>query len=402
MPAPTHDVRSRLTFAALACVGLACVALGCKKDEAPAPTGPVVPPIGILELPISLRTGDQGPSGNYKVELTPSGIRLDDKPLMALSDGKVPPEQVQNGVIGTLKSALTGGRARIALSINAQVPYQTMAQVLNTAAAAGVRNASFQVRKPGGDGTNLGWMSADNFAMTPKTDLEVKFASIIPRPWDDFAKAWEEMNNACRASRSGSCAYVQTNVATGGNLKIVLHASGDGVNANFFRVGFSAEALAEESQKREAAISQKKRDFLDGRMKQTDLEAELLKAEEPATQALFQFRQSEALAAPSALSATMRPLCGTNACGAVVSADPITLSVRLLSLIGAAFPDGTAPPALAFEMPWTEKPLNAASPLAAAAAAAAKTAAEKAAAAAEAEKAAAEAPKKTAKKKKRK
>lgn len=387
MLASSRDVRSLATLAALACVGFASVGLGCKKEEPPAPTGPVVPPIGILELPISLRTGDQGPSGNYKIELTPSGIRLDDNALMALTDGKVPPEQVQNGVIGTLKAALTGGRARIALSINAQVPYETTALVLNTASAAGVRHASFQVRKPGGDGTHLGWMSTDNFTMTPKTDLEVKFTSVTPRPWDDFAKAWEEMHNACRGARSGSCAYVQTNVATGGNLKIVLHASGDGVNINFFRVGFSAEDLAAESQRREAAISQKKRDFLDGRMKQTDLEAELLKAEEPATQAFFQFRQSEVLASPSPVSATIRPLCGTSACGAVVSADPITLSVRVVSLIGAAFPDGSPPPALAFEMPWTEKPLNAASPMAAAAAEAAKIAAEKAAGTTEAEKA---------------
>lgn len=394
MLVPARNLRSFARFAALLCIGLAGVAGGCGKDEPPAPTGPVVAPIGVLELPVSLRTADQGPSGNYKIELSPNGIRLDDNALMALSDGKVPPEQVQNGIIGALKAALTGGRARIALAVNASLPYQTTALVLNTAAAAGVRNASFQVRKPGGAGANTGWMSVDNFVMTPKTDLEVKFASVTPRPWDDFAKAWQEIHDACRSAQTGSCAYVQNNVATGGNLKIVLHASGHGVNVNFFRVGFSAEELAAESQKREAAISQKKRDFLDGRMKQTDLEAELLKAEQPATEALFQFRETEALVGPSAMSATMRPLCGTSACGAVVSADPVTLMVRVVSLIGAAFPDGTPPPVLAFEMPWTEKPLHAASPMAAAAAQAAKTAAEKAAAAAEAEKAPAAPPKK--------
>jgi biopolymer transport protein ExbD len=372
-------IATRATRFAVVVLAIAS-AHGCGKEEPPAPTGPVVPPIGVLELPISLRTGDQGPSGNYKVELSPSGIRVDENAVMALENGDVPAAQVQDGVIGALKSVFTGGRARIAISVNASLPYQTLAQVLNTAAAAGVRNASFQVRKPGGSGTTTGWMSVDNFAMTPKTDLEVKSANVAARPWDDFAKSWQEIYDACRTARSGSCAYVQNNVATGGNLKIVLHSSGKGVNINFFRVGFSAEALAAESQKREAEISQKKRDFLDGRMKQTDLEAELLKAEEPATQALFQYRQEEALASPSALSATLRPLCGTSACAAVVSADPTSLSVRVVSLIGAAFPDGTPAPSLAFEMPWTEKPIHAASPMAAAAAEAAKKAAEKAAA----------------------
>jgi biopolymer transport protein ExbD len=377
---------------------LAAVAIGCGKEEPPPPTGPVVAPIGVLELPVSLRSGDQGPSGNYKLELSPGGIRLEDNALMALDNGNVPADQVQNGIIPTLKAALTGGRARIALSVNASLPYQTAALVLNTAAAAGIRNASFQVRKPGGAGANIGWMSVDNFAMTAKTDLEVKSASVAPRPWDDFAKSWEPIYDACRGARTGSCAYVQTNVAQGGNLKIVLHASGHGVNINFFRVGIDPESLAAEVATREADIARKKRDFLDGRMKQMDLEAELLKAEEPASQALFQFRSEEALNGPSALSATLRPLCGTSACSAVISADANTLMVRVVSLIGAAFPDGTPPASLAFEMPWTEKPLNAASPLAAARAEAEKNAA--AAAAAEAAKAAE--PPRPAKKKKRK
>jgi hypothetical protein len=52
----------------------------------------------------------------------------------------------------------------------------------------------------------------------------------------------------------------------------------------------------------------------------------------------------------------MKPLCGSKACGAVLSAESTTLVVRVVSLIGAAFPDGAAPPIVAFELPWTEKP----------------------------------------------
>jgi hypothetical protein len=40
----------------------------------------------------------------------------------------------------------------------------------------------------------------------------------------------------------------------------------------------------------------------------------------------------------------------------VVRAEPQTLMVRVVSLIGSAFPDGTPAPAIAFEMPWTPAP----------------------------------------------
>ena len=61
--------------------------------------------------------------------------------------------------------------------------------------------------------------------------------------------------------------------------------------------------------------------------------------------------QAEATAAESAISDMMRPLCGSHACGGVVVADKETMTMRVLSLLGAAFPDGSAPPTLAFLTP---------------------------------------------------
>jgi hypothetical protein len=133
------------------------------------------------------------------------------------------------------------------------------------------------------------------------------------------------------------------------------------VNLGFFRVGLTPEQLAEEEKVRTDALAAKKEDIVQGRTKQTDV-AEELEAGPPASQALFQFRAQEALETPSALSETMRPLCGNRACGAVVSAESATLLVRVASLIGAAFPDGGASPTLAFELPWTEKPKPVAAP----------------------------------------
>ena len=335
---------------------LALVAAACGKDGAAeeGADAPLAPALGVLELPISLRSGDPAPDDAFTIEANPSELRAEGKVVTPLDNGLVPAAQNANGIITPLKAALTGGRARAALKLHSSLPYETIALILNTASSAGVRHAAFQVRKPGG-GSDTGWLRADNFSMTPRTVEEVKFANIPSRSWDDFPGLWDPIYQGCRGSQSGSCAYVQENVAKGGNLQIVLHASGRGVNVDFRRVGFTAAQIAEESQQREAEIATKKKDFLDGRMKQTDLEKALLEGE-PATEALFQFRDKEAFENPSAVSATLQPVCGSKACGAVVSADSNTLGVRVMSLIGAAFPDGAAPPTLAFEQPWTEKP----------------------------------------------
>ena len=76
----------------------------------------------------------------------------------------------------------------------------------------------------------------------------------------------------------------------------------------------------------------------------------------PATYALFQFRYQEALSKTSPITGTIAPVCRSKECGVVVTADKVTRFVNLISLIGAAFPDGTPTPGFAFEMPWTERP----------------------------------------------
>ena len=60
--------------------------------------------------------------------------------------------------------------------------------------------------------------------------------------------------------------------------------------------------------------------------------------------------------APSAITDTMAPMCGKNACGVIVVAENVTMIVRVIQLIGAAFPDDTTSPTVAFTLPWTEKP----------------------------------------------
>ena len=77
---------------------------------------------------------------------------------------------------------------------------------------------------------------------------------------------------------------------------------------------------------------------------------------DPSTQAFFQFRYQEALAHPSALTDTIGAICHQQKCGVEISADKVSPMVRVVSQMGAAFPNGMQQPAYAFEMPWTKRP----------------------------------------------
>jgi biopolymer transport protein ExbD len=339
-------------------VVVGCVSswLACGGGEKPPEAPKIdVPPLGVLELPVSLRSGDAPPADARKVEVSQTGIRVDDQPLLALEGGKVPAAERSNDEITKLKAALQSpAKPAVALSLHASLAYDTAALAINTIKAAGISQLSLQVRKPGAS-TTAGWMTLKSFQTTPRTDAEIAMPNVDPHTWDDFTGSWQAIYDACRTAQTGSCAYVETNVEKGGHLQIVLHAAGQGVNVDFFRVGISPEQLAAEAAARKAEQDKKKEDVIQGRVKQTDV-AEDLAAGDPANQALFQFRDREALANPSPISDVMKPLCGSKACGAVLSAESTTLAVRVVSLIGAAFPDGAAPPIVAFELPWTEKP----------------------------------------------
>jgi biopolymer transport protein ExbD len=329
---------------------------GCNHEaEAAKAAEAAGPPLGVLELPVSMRTGDKPPDNARKVEVTASELRVDDQVVLKLEGSRVPAAEQKDGVIPKLSAALANpARGRIALHALAALPYETAALVLNTASAAGMHQLSLRVRKPSGS-TETGWLSVDAFQMTPRTYDEVPLQGVEAHTWDEFAAAWQAMHDACRASQTATCPYVESNVAKGGKLKLVLFAAGSGVNVNVFRVGVSPEELAAEQQRRKAELAGKKEDAIQGRAKVTDVEKELAEGE-PATEALFQFRAQEALDPPSAVSAVMQPLCGTKPCGAVVSAENNTMMVRVVSLIGAAYSEAASVPPLAFEMSWTPKP----------------------------------------------
>lgn len=325
------------TLLAAACASALVVGCGAKEEDAPAAPESIV---GLMELPVTMRTTDPAPTDFRKVEISPTELRVDGENVLTLTSGRLAPADRGGDIIPKLKEKLaTPARATIAIELHAGTPYGTTALVLATASTAGIRNVAFKVRKVGGS-SDTGWLSLNGFH-TVSAGTDATFENVSTRPWSDFVNAWEAVEGACRGAATGNCAYKADKVAEGGQLLIVLHSSGDGINLNFKQIGAPGVDAA-------VAAAKPAVKMLEG--VPVDPVRELEEAP-PATSASFQFRAKEAQSSPSAVTATMKPICGTAVCGALVQADAITLSTKVLALAGAAFPDGTPAPSLAFEVP---------------------------------------------------
>ena len=357
-----HTPGSYLKVASLS-LTLAVASFGCDKltggeeEEAPgaSPADALGRPLGDIELPVSLRSGDPEPTGAIVVEATTEQLRVGQTPIVALDRGKVADADQSNGTIPKLKKAFGSSTSTLALRMQANIPYETIALAMNTAKQSGINNVAFQVRQTGSS-QKTGWIAINGFRMSSKAEDLPEIAGTEYKGWNEFTDRWQEVFDACRTSPSGNCAYVNENVAEGGTLRMELMASGRGINVNYFRRGRSREQEAEEEKKRAQHLAAKKEDFLQGRITEEEM-VEILLLGHPSTYALFQFRYQEALKqGPSALGKVVAPICGGQKCPMILTADEITHLVRVVSMIGAAFPDGSPLPGFSFEMPWTERP----------------------------------------------
>ena len=344
------------------CLSLAIVSLtGCglfKKDKTEDSVSAATEaprPLQDIELPVSLRTGDRLSGDARRLEATDQQLSLEGEVIASLNKGRVAPTEIVNGTIPKLEQKLQArASSTVALRFQANLPYETVALVLSTARKVGMSNAMIQVR-PTGSSTNTGWLAIEGYVMSSKADDLPPITAVKAKSWNAFTDEWQATFDGCHTSPNANCAYVNGNIAEGGTLKVELFASGRGINIDFFRRGLSPEQEAHEDKVRTQILARKKEDFLQGRITHDDM-VEALLLGDPSTYALFQFRYQEALKKNSALSKTMAPVCHKDRCGVVLTADNITPLLNVVSMIGAAFPDGTQMPAFAIEMPWTERP----------------------------------------------
>jgi hypothetical protein len=343
---PTRRPFHVLSLAAIS-AAFVIAAAACTKEEVKPEAKPI---LGVLELPISFRHAGTEPGDAARIEIGTSEIRVGGETVITLENGKIPAAERSGDVLPKLKAKLAGKRV-LAISVYAASPYGTLARVINTGFDAGARSLAFKVRKPGSN-TEVGWMTLNQSHFTP-TSEDGKFGEGVLLPWEKFTAVWEESLSSCQAGmRGGDCGYRPMGKAEGGKLDMMLRVRGPGLALRFRQTG--APPKPEPVKKAPAELME----GVKGK-KRIDAAAAAAAAQEepePATEHVFSLRAEQATELPSSpVSDIVKPVCGSVSCPAVLDSEGISMSGTVLSLIGAAFPDNTPEPNLAWVMPPAPK-----------------------------------------------
>lgn len=339
--------RGALPLAVLAVLLVAC---GTSSGDADASAGPLV---SLVELAPSYRTAPAFSTSNaVRVEIGAREVRIDGRRVAELTEGRFAANAVQQGRVPAVTQALAGGRTRAAIWVHVAVPYQTTYQVLATLAGAGVTEIGFAVRKLGAT-PGEGWITFSGFRVVPMDLEEVPFDLVSQVGWDDFTNAWDDVASACESAGESDCTHKPRFFASGGRLQITTLARGDGLSIRMTRVGAPPPEQVHIEEDQEVMGVEKQRPVKlnrrgPGARRYNEQDAGGI---DPSVGAMFTMRARQTTAGPSPVTAVLRPLCGNRACGVVAESDPGTASGRILSLLGAAFPDGAAAPAVAFREP---------------------------------------------------
>jgi len=323
----------------LVVASLAFAGCGDDAEENQESTDPIV---GVLELPISYRYETGAPSNALAIEIAPSNLRVDGHTILELDNGKVPDASVTGThTIQELRTAIDGAPARrnATLRILGSTPWRTTMLVLSTLKETRVTDLSFMTRQ--GTGTEIGYLNLSNWDIREESEEFHEPPATHMRSWNEIGAIWEEMYTACREGPYVDCAFKASNIAEGGNMHMELFARGNAVKVELHRFGAPDPEPAAPAHDT----------FLDGiAPPEGEEEAEL----PPAVTAAFTWRYQATT--PQAdeeniVAKTMRPLCGAQPCGALVEAEAQTPTMRVLSFLGSAFPNGTDEPYLMFQIP---------------------------------------------------
>jgi hypothetical protein len=296
------------------------------------------PIVGALELPIVQRSGGNPPAAAAKIEISPSEIRVDGEPVFPLDKGKIPAAEASGYELPKLKAKLAG-KAGLAISAHAATPYATLARVIYTGFESGAKDLAFQVRKPGSV-KDTGWLRLSHYHFTDSPE-NGKFSDAELLPWEAFSKVWEESLSGCQASSRADCGYSPVSKAEGGKLDLLLRVRGSGVALRMRQSGAPEAAKPADKPK-------PRTEMLEG-IKAAPAAAK--DEPEPTGEHVFTLRGDQATLFPSPISGITKPICGSVTCPAILDAEGISSAVYVLALIGAAFPDGTPEPNLAWVLP---------------------------------------------------
>lgn len=332
-------VRGSAIAIALSSLTIGAGLSGC-GEEATAPPVEAAPLVGALEVPISLRLEQNAPPNAIRIEMTSSELRVDGTAVATFERGRPPASETAAEGLTSLRAPLTAAAATrhdATIIAHGTVPYGTWVRVIESLLAAGVNDLYFAVRASDGS-PRMQWMPFLNPTTGPERG-PVTFATAH-RPWSDVTAAWSEMYDACRAGQYIDCDGAPATPLEGGEFQLTLWPRGQGMQLQFKRVAPEGEAAPA------APAAPRRTEMIEGVPAAAGAAPE--EAPPPDTVGVFAFRATIATQSPSAISTTARPVCGSNACPTIIESDAETPVMRVLSLVGAAFPTGSAAPVLAF------------------------------------------------------
>ena len=222
------------------------------------------------------------------------------------------------------------------MSLHANLPYETTTRILATLQAANVHEAAFAVRA--GTSTDAAWMVLPRFEVREEVDEFYEWPASHTRAWSELGPVWSDMYSACREEHYVDCAFKATNIAEGGNMHITLFARGNAVKVDLHRFG-----APDPEPTRPSGPA-----LIEGIAPDP---TEMVEEAPPAVTAAFTWRFEASVQEDSPLSKTMRPLCGVSPCGVLMVAEGQTQTMRIVSFLGSAFPNGTEPPLVMFQVP---------------------------------------------------
>lgn len=343
------DRRALLTAIA-SCLVAAGILVAC-GDEETAVEVDTTPIVGMMEIPISRSNQGTAPSNAARIEISPTELRLDHQKVLDLERGRPAESEVSEHRITKLRERIQAGaaRQRVALRVHANVPYVTLVDTLNTLWSANLREVFVSVRTPGAEPRDA-WMPLGNWRVVPAPGPEdtIGFEGRAPR-WDDFVEQWRAVYDACRAGRYIDCDGPYATTAEGGELAMELWTRGQGMKVTFTRVA-APEDGAERGGGGPSLIEGI------GAPAPRQPEPGEREPEPPATTGVFTVRHQEAtMESESALSNLVAPVCADVTCQVTVVTDATTPTMRVISMIGGAFPNGFNAPQLVFVIP-VERP----------------------------------------------
>jgi len=333
--------RRLLVLALVSCLSAPALLTACGGEEEEAEVD-TTPHVGLFEIPISLNNQASEPSDVVRIEVSPTEMRLNYEPLLELERGRPGEAEVNDHVITQLRAGIQEGaaRRRVSIRMHANVPYVTLIDVLNTLQSANLHEVYVAVRTPAETPAEA-WTQLPHWQVVASDD-DVSFEGEAPR-WDAFVEQWDAVYQACRAGQYVDCDGAYSNTAAGGDLDMELWTRGQGMKVTFTQ---GANAPEPEPTGTGGGVA-----MIEGIAAPP---AAVAAADEgtPATTGAFTLRHQEATSADgSALSAMVAPVCADHQCRATFVTDATTASMRVISMLGAVFPNGTERPQVAFVIP---------------------------------------------------